>query len=1602
MRPWNKERRQHRARATLPNTHAARAGAAAKPVGAGAGNDGHPEAHQNAEEEASSNIYVTAMELDSHADHLPPLVNKPEEATLGDGRMRGESISGISLADGILGSPREELAMHAVVSSSASWAAQQQIVLKPMKMQPSAASKRMPVVSRSVDTPEVLYKNQFTLRAGALQEAMEMSNYRKEFPQPNLNQSPPREWQHLQLRMPGDIRAHDVPPINETAALIVGKDARLVQDGARGVLMEICTASDKPTSRLQAELLVNWYEAQKSKLITRGKERQPLLLDEHGVPVLGRKVIHQGSSGDATVEMMDKLIGNWDAESEPFLFQDFMEVTVEGTTLPNDRRFHRTLKQTNAVAAAATIHQVAMHCRERGAMLAAVWNTQLALTDMDQQQLKMQMSEQAAVQERLQAQLDKVRTKAMQIDAMEARVKQAEAAEQKAKEEANMFMLRTRKEREELKAIKLRGGTKTEQEEAKEEIAYLKAELLETERQRDVSLTTLYTALDITRSTTRHVLALRDREEQRAMRIRNGEEEGGEAVAEDNAARLEEIQAALEKASGLEETVEKQLTRNISKRHQAEFSTVVEAAKHAGKKMSSMIGGNMEGSVAGSEVRGAVGFGSEYAVDADLSGGESGGGGSDGDGDDSEAEADKASMRRSGSLSTSRSSKSVKFGTGSEGEEGEDPDGDEATREERLRALEMAKSVILDMSDLDDMKRDELIVEVTGLRQREHYMLTALKSFRVKEERIRQGIAELDDPNKTPAAKGKLVVAMLRAVVQSKENELRRKHEQETAQLRQRVKKQGQAKARETARAKDRWQAELEAQQAQWLMAVALMRMQYKSLWDLYMQHCGAKSEAPEKDGLPPPPTFGQFFLQFLDQGFEAAARKKRDSGLLPDDTQFRSVGQHTTSARAPSLGGQRRAWGGGGSGGGGGGGGGIGAQERSGRHRKSGRNLLKQTRQMAGMHQLAEFTKRFSMKRLGMEAQEEYASSKPDASWSGGGGAGWGEFAPGSHARRSGARASDIARSPSPYDLDGRAGPGGAAHHAVAKRARFRCKDSTLREALYKFQDTPSRSVEWATKIIDAIYKNIQSQEAKGKRDAVENMPAMLMSHFTSQYGARNLVQEYASAMVATLRKYSKEHIRLEIFSNFLSEDWDLSVLALFLEGMRLVETRGSMDLVCVEYPPDRDLRRKNPWICTRKAVMVSERLLGKRHPECAAGFTVALMKNAVPAHPEETAMHLTSPYPLEEDSVAQEEELGGPFKRIRMFDFLRALAKEADRLQGAVRDALPQLFRQWDTDNDGMMRREDLLAMYSAIVESFELDEVAAGMEEAEELWSSCLRIETTEAENQGNEPPEDCIGLTAFREACIRNQLVRDHLRMLYALPPPPEVNEEQAETQSKILYLLADRNWKDFADVVERILKVHGGSIGADESLLKGMMAKLASPHTDGRAKARLLVAMLKLLMDVQIQQMRALTDPDLHRNFELEGFLERTQRAVRVMYGWGAMLEDDDQLFERMLDPTMPLIQRSKAVRQWNASAKLFAVYKKKMEAHAANLLKIQFASMWLARNKNADANLSRRFKVNFSSVGLAANVLRTAGGRLPIAGAAGQPAGSKRPRFAPG
>ena len=41
-----------------------------------------------------------------------------------------------------------------------------------------------------------------------------------------------------------------------------------------------------------------------------------------------------------------------------------------------------------------------------------------------------------------------------------------------------------------------------------------------------------------------------------------------------------------------------------------------------------------------------------------------------------------------------------------------------------------------------------------------------------------------------------------------------------------------------------------------------------------------------------------------------------------------------------------------------------------------------------------------------------------------------------------------------------------------VTTANKFKCKDDSLREALYNYQDTPARTPEWAMKVVDAVYR--------------------------------------------------------------------------------------------------------------------------------------------------------------------------------------------------------------------------------------------------------------------------------------------------------------------------------------------------------------------------------------------------------------------------------------------------------------------------------------------------------------------------------------------------
>ena len=83
-------------------------------------------------------------------------------------------------------------------------------------------------------------------------------------------------------------------------------------------------------------------------------------------------------------------------------------------------------------------------------------------------------------------------------------------------------------------------------------------------------------------------------------------------------------------------------------------------------------------------------------------------------------------------------------------------------------------------------------------------------------------------------------------------------------------------------------------------------------------------------------------------------------------------------------------------------------------------------------------------------------------------------------------------------------------------------------------------------------------------------SIPAGLMAHFGSQYGAKSIVQEYVAAMVATLRINKDSMVPLGIFLKFLTQVPTLVLM--FVPGLA---------------PP----AQQSPWARTRPPSAVAAR---------------------------------------------------------------------------------------------------------------------------------------------------------------------------------------------------------------------------------------------------------------------------------------------------------------------------------------------------------------------------------------------------------------------------
>ena len=138
-----------------------------------------------------------------------------------------------------------------------------------------------------------------------------------------------------------------------------------------------------------------------------------------------------------------------------------------------------------------------------------------------------------------------------------------------------------------------------------------------------------------------------------------------------------------------------------------------------------------------------------------------------------------------------------------------------------------------DMADVDEMTRSEMYKEIEMLRQREVTLAKLLKR------------------SSSGAPEGTATVTLLKAILDSHEQD--RKQKSDLTMKKERMRGKILNKVRQKG---DGIKAIIDEKlQSEMMMQVALMRLQYRGLW----QFCRRSGHA-QPSGLPGPPEFGQFF----------------------------------------------------------------------------------------------------------------------------------------------------------------------------------------------------------------------------------------------------------------------------------------------------------------------------------------------------------------------------------------------------------------------------------------------------------------------------------------------------------------------------------------------------------------------------------------------------------------------------------------------------------------------------------------------------------------------------------------------------------------------
>ncbi|KAK9807537.1 hypothetical protein WJX72_001951 [[Myrmecia] bisecta] len=457
----------------------------------------------------------------------------------------------------------------------------------------------------------------------------------------------------------------------------------------------------------------------------------------------------------------------------------------------------------------------------------------------------------------------------------------------------------------------------------------------------------------------------------------------------------------------------------------------------------------------------------------------------------------------------------------------------------------------------------------------------------------------------------------------------------------------------------------------------------------------------------------------------------------------------------------------------------------------------------------------------------------------------------------------------------------------------RMGARDVRLREAVIRYSDVKPRSMEWLLKLVENLYKTKALKDEQCDKAGMErcSLPDHMFTFLLATYGAKSLVNEYASCIMITLAKYASQDLRLRVFQYFIKEDWDTAVLSLFLTAMQHLAAPSRVP--CVEFPADYSLRRgASNLVCVHKCIAVADRMLGERSVATSRSFAASLVKRSLPTDEEEEELYKVSPEGLDtRDAAAAGTAVHvthGRYQKITSIMFLNELCREYVRCEAQFIEILPSLIQVHDSDLNGMMEKAELQALLTKLTGSEEL-----GHDEADVVWRDTVGIELSILSQQlghaqsgwtaanGRPMMPSQVGLRAAVEALRKSEAVRRFVR-LHHTSPAADVQQNNTEEFDRLVAKLLARNWRDHGTALSLLIS----QAGRQAPFIQEQVSKMKAESHPGRQLA-LYCNVVEGLVTSRLTALKQRCAPvtlEFSDAYDVEDFLESTAIAVKVLFG----------------------------------------------------------------------------------------------------------------------